>query len=94
MPTYARPGTAFDVLAYVYERSLVDLMPPTVRDIQDTLGFSSTSIVASRLRWLLDRGLLHKGERRDVYALTAAGAREARERCLPSGPCALCGAER
>ncbi len=87
-------NSAWEVLDIVYERTRTDLFPPTVRDIQDMLRLSSTDMVARRLRWLSDHGLVHKGTRRDVYALTPEGARVARERCLPSGPCALCGAGR
>lgn len=66
-------GRQFDIIEFIRAHVELHGYPPTVREIGDDVGLSSTSSVHHQLRRLEELGVLVRGERRSrAMSLTAA----------------------
>ncbi|MDO4912337.1 MAG: transcriptional repressor LexA [Lactobacillus sp.] len=72
----AKKNKALDVLGYIYESVEAHGYPPTVREICEAVGLSSTSTVHSHICHLQDEGYLYKDATKPrALEVTNAGKR-------------------
>lgn len=93
--TPALSGPQERVLRALYELPTRDCPAPTVREVMDAAGFSSTSLVtyhATRLQWLglVSRAPIDRAGATRVLTLTDAGMARAIA-LFGCRPCAMCG---
>ena len=50
----------YQILDYIYEQSMINGFPPSVREIGEAIGFTSTATVHTRLKKLQELGLIKK----------------------------------
>lgn len=81
------------VLVFVFATAKRRGAPPTIREIAEHIGVSSTNAVTDHLRALERKGLVSRGgSLARSISLTAAGrAAASREPHVAAAPCSVCG---